>query len=159
MVSDSDNLSGSNQKMLYVVTVQQFLPPSHPTSFVKFNQISNEILQVWSGTPSFVQSSWLPVSSRTDYKISTLCFNAFTNSSPVYIAQLLSVYTPSRHLCSSLDTHSLRIPFVNTKSFDQKAFSFTGATQWNFLPHGLWHSESSPAFKTGLKTHLFRSTY
>ena len=41
---------------------------------------------------------WLPVHSRIDYKISTLCFNTFTNSSPVYIAQLLSVYTPSRHL-------------------------------------------------------------
>ena len=27
---------------------------------------------------------WLPVHSRIDYKISTLCFNTFTNSSPVY---------------------------------------------------------------------------
>ena len=29
---------------------------------------------------------WLPVHSRIDYKISTLCFNTSTNSSPVYIA-------------------------------------------------------------------------
>ena len=43
---------------------------------------------------------WLPVHSRTNYKISTLCFNTFTNSSPVYIAQLLSVYAPSSHLHS-----------------------------------------------------------
>ena len=43
---------------------------------------------------------WLPVRSRIDYKISTLCFNAYTNSSPVCIAQLLPVYTPSRHLHS-----------------------------------------------------------
>ena len=102
---------------------------------------------------------WLPVRSRMDYKISTLCLNTFTNSSPVYIAQLLSVYTPSRHLRSFLDTRTLRIPFVKTKSFGQRAFSFTGPTQWNLLPYGLRHSKSSPAFKTALKTHLFRSTY
>ena len=77
---------------------------------------------------------WLPVRSRIDYKISTLCFNTFTNSSPVYIAQLLSVYTPSRHLRSSSDTRTLRIPFTKTKSFGQRAFSFTGPTQWNLLP-------------------------
>ena len=65
---------------------------------------------------------WLPVHSRIDYKISTLCFNIFTNSSniftnssPVYIAQLLSVYTPSRHLRSSSDTRILCITFIKTK--------------------------------------------
>ena len=55
---------------------------------------------------------WLPDHSRIDYKISTLCFNTFTNSSAVYIAQLLSVYTPSRHLSSSSDRRTLHIPFV-----------------------------------------------
>ena len=102
---------------------------------------------------------WLPVSSRIDYKISTLCFNTFTNSSLVYIAQLLPVYTPSRHLRSSSDTRTLRIPFVKTKSFSQKAFSFTDPAQWNLLPYRLRHSESSPAFKTALKPHLFRSAH
>ena len=57
---------------------------------------------------------------RTDYKISTLCFNTFTNSSLVYIAQRLSIYTTSRHLSSSSDTRILRIPFFKTKSFGQK---------------------------------------
>ena len=58
--------------------------------------------------------------SRTDYKISSLCFNIFTNSSLVYIAQRLSIYTTSRHLRSSSDTRILRIPFFKTKSFGQK---------------------------------------
>ena len=102
---------------------------------------------------------WLPVHLRIDDKISTLCFNTFTNSSPVYIAQLLSVYTPSRHLRSSSDTRTLRISFIKTKSFGQRAFSFTGPTQWNLPPYGLGQSVSSPAFKTALKTHLFRSAY
>ena len=63
---------------------------------------------------------WLPVRSRTDYTISSLCFNTFTNSSLVYIAQRLSIYTTSRHLSSSSDTRILRIPFFKTKSFGQK---------------------------------------
>ena len=42
-----------------------------------------------------------------------------------------------RHLSSSSDTHTLRIPFVKTKSFGQRAFSFAGPTQWNLLPYGL----------------------
>ena len=71
---------------------------------------------------------WLPVRPRIDYKISTLCFNTFTNSSPVYIAQPLSVYTPSSHFRSSSDTRTLRIPFIKTKSFGQRAFTLTGPT-------------------------------
>ena len=67
----------------------------------------------------------------TGDQISTLCFNTFTNSSPVYIAQLLPVYTTSRHLRSSSDTRALRISFIKTKSFGPRAFFFTGLTQWN----------------------------
>ena len=72
---------------------------------------------------------WLPVHSRIDYKILTLCFSTFTNSSTVYITQRLSVYTPSRYLRSFSDTRTLRIPFIKTKSFGQRAFSFSGPTQ------------------------------
>ena len=104
--------------------------------------------------PLFQNFHWSPVCSRTDYKISTLCFNTFTISSPVYITQPLSIYTPSRHLRLSSDTLTLCIP-----SFGQRAFSITGPTQRNLLPYGLQHSKSSPAFKTALKTHLFRSAY
>ena len=91
-------------------------------------------------------------STLTDY-VTKLC-NCFAR-----VLQLLSVYTASRHLRSSSDTRTLRIPFIKTKSFDQRAFSFTGPTQWNFLPYGLRHSKSSPAFNTALKTHLFRYAF
>ena len=58
---------------------------------------------------------WLSIHPGIDCKISTLCFNTLTNSSLVYIAQLLSVYSPSRHLRSSSDTRTLCIPFVTTQ--------------------------------------------
>ena len=46
-------------------------------------------------------------------------------------------------------------PFVKTKSFGQTAFSFTGPTEWNLLPYGLWHFESSRAFKKKLARPIF----
>ena len=99
---------------------------------------------------------WLPIRSRIEYKISTLCFNTFIDSSPDYLSQLLTVYTPSRQLRSSSDTRILR---MKTKSFGQRSFSFTGPPQWNSLPYEIRHSVSAPAFKSALKTHLFKSAY
>ena len=64
--------------------------------------------------PLLCSLHWLPVHSGIDHKISTLCFNSVTNCSPFYIAQLLSVYPPSRHLRSFSDTRILRIPFVKS---------------------------------------------
>ena len=78
---------------------------------------------------------------RTDYKISTLCFNTFTNSSLVYIAQRLSIYTTSRHLSSSSDTRILRIPFFKTKSFGQKCILIHRPNSMEFT--ALW----TPTFR------------
>ena len=74
-----------------------------------------------------------------DVTVTEVCvkMSTFTNSSPIYIAQLLSIYTPSRYLHSSSDTHTLHIPFFKTQSFGQTAFSFTGPNQWNLLTYGL----------------------
>ena len=63
---------------------------------------------------------WLPVQARVDYKLSTVCHNFFTDSSPAYLSDLLTVYTPSRQLRSSEDT--LPIPYVKTKTFFGQCF-------------------------------------
>ena len=53
---------------------------------------------------------WLLVQARVDYKLSTLCHNFFSDSSPTYLSDLLTVYTPSRQLRSSADTDSSHPP-------------------------------------------------
>ena len=79
-------------------------------------------------------------STLTDY-VTKLC-NCFAR-----VLQLLSVYTASRHLRSSSDTRTLRIPFIKTKSFGQRAFSFTGNGIDCFMDSGtlnlLLHLKSS----------------
>ena len=54
--------------------------------------------------PLLQKLHWLPVVSRIQYKVATLCYNSFTESYPVYLSELLTVYRPSRQL---------RIPFTS----------------------------------------------
>ena len=109
--------------------------------------------------PLLQKLHWLPVVSRIQYKVATLCDNSFTESYPVYLSELLTVYHPSRQLRSISDTRTFRIPFTKTKTFGQQAFSFTGQTEWNSLPYDVHHSVSTSSFKQALKIHLFKSAY
>ncbi|KAK7091543.1 hypothetical protein V1264_009209 [Littorina saxatilis] len=93
---------------------------------------------------------------RIDYKLSTLCFNFFSGSSPAYFSELLTVYSPARQLRASSDCRILTIPHTKTKTYGQRTFTFCAPTQWNSLPFHIRHSQSPQAFKRALKTHLFK---
>ena len=105
--------------------------------------------------PLLQKLHWLPIVSRIQYKVATLCDNSFTESYPVFLSELLTVYRPSRQRGS----RTFRIPFTKTKTFGQGAFSFTGPTEWNSLPYDVRHSASTSSFKQALKTHLFKFAY
>ena len=62
-----------------------------------------------------------------------------TESYPVYLSEILTVYHPSRQLRSISDTRTFRKPFTKTKTFGQRAFSFTGPTEWNSLQCDVRH--------------------
>lgn len=108
-------------------------------------------------TPHLKSLHWLPIEQRIQYKIACLCFNAVTSSGPSYLSSLVRLYEPSRTLRSS-SARNLSIPRVN-KSFGTKAFSFSAPTLWNSLPPSLRSSSSSEAFRSGMKTYLFKSTF
>ena len=105
------------------------------------------------------QLHWLPVDARITYKLCLHCHNFFHNSSPVYLADLLSVYTPGRSLRSSSDSFILRVPSVNTRKYGERSFSFAAPKSWNSLPLIIRQQSSTPAFKQALKTHLFQLYY
>ena len=110
-------------------------------------------------TPILKSLHWLPVPARIDYKLASLCHSFFSDLSPRYLADLLSVYTPSRNLRSIADTRLLRVPRVRTKTFGHRSFSFAAPTIWNSLPFEIRHLKSTSSFKTALKTHLFQKYY
>ena len=107
-------------------------------------------------TPLLQSLHWLPIESRINYKLASVCFSSFCGTGPKYISDILQVYTPSRQLRSSTDTRLLRISSIRTKSFGQRSFCFQGPTVWNTLPTTVRHMSSTSSFKSALKTHLFK---
>ena len=102
---------------------------------------------------------WLPLPARIDYKLSTICHNFISDSSPAYLSDLLTVYKPPRQLRSSVDTLTLRTLRVQTTTFGRRSFSYSASKQWNSLPSDIPHIQSSRAFKTALKIDLFKQHY
>ena len=110
-------------------------------------------------TPLLRTLHWLPIQARIEYKLSTLCFGFFNDSSPAYFSDLLSIYTPSRNLRSSSDSRILSVPTTKTVTYGQRTFSFCASKQWNSLPFIIRHSHSKESFKRALKTYLFKKHY
>ena len=106
-------------------------------------------------TPMLHSLHWLTIEQRIEYKLSLLCFH----QAPIYLSELLQLYTPSRQLRSSTDTRVFRIPSFRTKSCGQRSFSYQAPVIWNQLPVSVRHSTSVSSFKSSLKTFLFLKTF
>ena len=102
---------------------------------------------------------WQPVTHRIQYKISSICFNSTPGTAPQYLSDLLQPYTPARQLRSTSDTRTFVSPRVNTETFGERSFSYTGPSVWNNLPQKLRHSVSTSSFEAALNTHLFNNSF
>ena len=98
---------------------------------------------------------WLPIEQRIEYKLSLLCFKIISHQAPIYLSELLHLYTPSRRLHSSTDTRVFRIPSFRTKPRGQRSFSYQAPVIWNLLPVSDRHSTSVSSFKSSLKPFSF----
>ena len=56
---------------------------------------------------------WLPIQTRIECKLSTHCHSFFSGRAPVYLSNLLRVYSPLRQLRFSSDSRTLRIPHID----------------------------------------------
>ena len=99
--------------------------------------------------PPMLQSlQWLPTEQRMEYKLSLLCFKVIFHQAPIYLSELLHLYTPSWQLRSSADTRVFRIPSFRTKSSGQRSFSYQAPPVWNQLHVYVRHSTSVSSFKS-----------
>ena len=89
----------------------------------------------------------------------TNCFKIISHQAPIYLSELLHLYTPPWQLCSSTDTRVFRIPSFWTNSCGQHTFSYQAPVIWNQLPVSVHHSSSVSSFKSSLKTFLFLKTF
>ena len=105
-------------------------------------------------TPHLRTLHWLSIDARIKYKLCSPCFGAITSTGPVYLSDLLKIYTFSRQLRSSSDIPILCISSVNTKSYGERSFSYTAPTLWNTLPKDIRFSQPASSFRPALRTHL-----
>ena len=75
-------------------------------------------------SPHLAFLHWLPIDSRIQYELSSLCYNCLNSTAPDYLTELLRIYEPTRQLRSSSDTSILCIPTVCTHSLGQRSFSY-----------------------------------
>ncbi len=87
-----------------------------------------------------------------------LTYKALHGLAPVYLTELLTVYTPRRNLRSS-DSGLLTIPVTRLRSMSDRAFSSVAPKLWNSLPTEIRQVESFSVFKSSLKTYFFRLAY
>ena len=106
-------------------------------------------------TPILRHLYQLPARARIFYETACLCFNAITSSNPVYVSDLLHLYSPSRSLRSSADTRLFKIPLYECKTKGDRAFSDFGPSVWNSLPRHIRNATTIDTFKSALKTYLF----
>ena len=71
---------------------------------------------------------WLPVSYRTDYKVTSITYSTIFDPGPSYLREILEIYTPTRQLRSGSDERTLVIPRIRLTSFGGRSFSYKAAT-------------------------------
>ena len=135
------------------------------TEISKLQRVQNAAARLISGTrrcehitPILKVLHWLPVRSRLTYNILITTYKIIHGLAPSYMSSLLKVRQSSRSLRSS-SRSLLSIPSTKTKSYGQRAFSFSAPHLWNGLPESLKCSCSLESFKSSLKTYLFKQYY
>jgi len=101
---------------------------------------------------------WLPVLYRIQFKVLVLTFRAFHGTGPQYLRDLVTPYEAPRVLRSQTKK-LLTVPYVRTKTFGHRMFSYAAASLWNNLPLNLREAEDTTIFKKLLKTYFFKSAY
>ena len=110
-------------------------------------------------TPILKQLHWLPVKARIEYKIALLVYNSLNDENyPLYLKDLLTVYSPTRVLRSS-SNNLLKKNIPKLKCYGERAFTFAAPDVWNSIPDHVKNSPSIDSFKKNLKTYLFTLYY
>lgn len=99
---------------------------------------------------------WLPIDRRCQFKVLVMTYKAMQGSVPLYIAELLQWYTPTRTLRSS-SIPSLVPTRHRTILIGRRIMDTSAATLWNNLPTDIKCASNLQTFKGYLKTFLFPS--
>ena len=113
------------------------------------SRLVNQCPRIWHITPVLTDLYWLPVSFRIEFKIMLITYKVLHDRAPIYIQELLQLYTPSRNLRSS-NGNLLVKPYFNLNSNGKRAFSVAAPELWNNLPEDIKSANSIDDFKRKL---------
>ena len=97
-------------------------------------------------TPALTDLHWLPIQYRIQFKIPVLVYKALQGYSPVYIRNLLHVYTPTRNVRSQNNVTVFVVPNSRKVMFDDRSFATAALRLWNTLTEGIRDSSSLANF-------------
>ena len=109
-------------------------------------------------TPILHSLHWLPITSRTEYKITLLTHQCIHGNAPPYLKELLEPKPSTRSLRSG-NRNCLKERHTNLKTMGDRAFYAAAPRLWNSLPDHLRAPQSTEAFKRALKTFLFNKAF
>ena len=103
---------------------------------------------------------WLTIVQRCKFKILCITFQTIFNpSAPGYLKDLITVRTPKRSMRSS-EAIRLNVPSRKTnKTYGDRALIFSAPNTWNELPASIRSLGNYEAFKSSIKTLLFKEYY
>ena len=139
------------------------LAGSRDNSIAKLQRVQNAAARLVTGTDNFSHITpvlkhlhWLPVHHRITFKLLLTAFKAMQGIGPSYLLDLLAVYNPTPALRSASSPLLLTVPRTRLKTYGDKSFSVSVPVRWNQLPPHIRDCKSPSAFKSSLKTYLFR---
>ena len=109
-------------------------------------------------TPILRSLHWLPITFRSEYKISLITHQCLYGNAPSYLKELIQRKPETRNLRSS-NTNLLHTTDPNLRTMGYRAFSHSAPNLWNALPAHLRAPQSTDIFKNGLKTYLFNKAF
>ena len=109
-------------------------------------------------SPVLFALHWLPIRQRIKFKLLLLVYRCLHQLAPAYLSELIKPYTPARSLRSA-DSNLITTNRYRLEGCGRRRFSVAGPLLWNQLPASVKSADSIGAFKTALKTHLFREAF
>ena len=110
-------------------------------------------------THHLVDLHWLKVPYRIEYKIATLMFKCIHYSTPKYLNELIVVYQLHDPSLQSRECGRFHTTVSRTNMVHESSFCSMGPRIWNNLPEAGIKTTNLSAFKTQLKTVLFKCCY
>ena len=111
-------------------------------------------------TPFLKDLHFLPVEYRIKFKIALLTFKCINNIAPPYLKEMISPRTDKRKSLRTDDDYFLLEQPPEPRCLHSRgAFSYSAPRVWNQLPYSVRTMNSVEAFKSALKTILFRKAF